>query len=99
MCPADESASQWQKFAYNICGTIAVVSIISGFVSNVVFCVQFISLDLERSMFAVMFVAAQFGVIYMAVVAIIFKRQKINTIFKNLAIIYGDGKCAEMISS
>lgn len=92
MCPAEETASRWQKFAYNTFGTIVLVAIISGFVANVVFCVRFISIDLERSMFAVMFVAAQFGVIYMALVAIFFKRQKINTIFKNLTIIYRDGK-------
>lgn len=55
---------------------------------------QFISIDLERSMFAVMFVAAQFGIIYMALVAIILKREKINTIFKDLTIIYGNGKFA-----
>lgn len=43
-------------------------------------------------MFAVMFVAAQFGVIYTALVAIILKRQKINRIFQSLAIIYDNGE-------
>lgn len=94
MCAAPNATSnRWQKIAYTICGSIVLVSIISAFLSNIVFCVQFISIDLERSMFAVMFVAAQFGVIYMALTAIISKRQKIQMIFEDLAIIYDRGKC------
>lgn len=94
MCPPNETSSRCQKISYTVFGTIVLVAIISAFVSNVVFCMQFISIDLERSMFAVMFVAAQFGIIYMALVAIILKREKINTIFKDLTIIYGNGKFA-----
>lgn len=91
MCPADKSSNQWQKISYTIFGAAALIAIISGFISNVIFCIRFISIDLERSMFAIMFVAAQFGVIYMALVVILLMRPKIDRVFKNLAIIYG--KC------
>lgn len=93
MCPApDATTTRWQKTSYTICGFVVLISIISAFVANVMFFVRFISMDLEQSLFAVMFVAAQFGVIYMALSAIILKRQKIQKIFKDLTIIYENGK-------
>lgn len=90
MCPADESSSRWQKIAYTAFTTIGVVVTGVGIVGGLTFCAKFVSIDLGKSMFAFLYVAAEFTVIYTALVVLLLMRHKIGSILKALTTIYKD---------
>lgn len=95
ICPTDEFASRWQKLVHFTFAVTVLTAIICGATGCLVFCWKFISIDLGRSVFAFMFAAAEFTVVYMAFVGTILLRHKIGAIFHGLSAIYNDSKQKE----
>lgn len=93
ICPADESTDRWRKVAHIICATSALTAIFSGFVSSVVCAWKFISIDVGRTMFAFTFLSGEIATLYMALIAMLLLRHKIDEIFKKLSMIYETRKC------
>lgn len=93
--PADESSNKWQKITYIVFAASVLAIQILIFVASLVFCWIFLSIDLEKCMFAFMIVAGDFGSIYMMIVAITLMRPKIDAFFKDLSTIYNTSKCLE----
>lgn len=91
MCPADEPSSQWQKRIFRMVVYASLLFCITG---NVAYCVEYISIDLGRSLFAIVFLAEQISIAYIIIVATICLRFKIDSMLKNLSAIYKNaGKC------
>lgn len=87
MCPPDESITRKQKWYYIACTsatlTISVISCVTSFA----YCLKFISTDFDGAVFAFMVGIAEFGLIYIMIVAI-HKRQMIDDTFMGLSKIY-----------
>lgn len=84
VCPADESSNRWQKLAYVIFSLIILAMLLFGITASAVFCWKFVSIDLGRSVFSFVVVAAEFTAIYLALVGMILLRHKIGAVFDNL---------------
>lgn len=96
MCPADKSATPQQKWAYK-CFTWAVLLFnVIGLIAPLAFCLKYFSVDFNGATFAFMIVIAEFGVIYFLIVAIQMRHQ-IESIFKNLTIIYNNREFNRLI--
>ena len=91
--PADESASRRQKIAHSLFATMVLVTLLSGCAAGIAFCWKFVSIDLGKTFFSFMCVAAEFSALYMALVGMFLMRHKIGTIFENLLKIYKASKC------
>lgn len=92
VCPADESASRWQRVAHTAFAFATLAGVIFGFLSSSAFVWKFMSIDLGRTMYAFTFMSGEVAVIYMALAGMILMRHKIKTVFDNLATIYEDSK-------
>lgn len=93
VCPANKSASRWQKLAHATFATIVLTAVMCGVTGCLTFCWKFASIDFGRSVFAFMFAVAEFTAVYTATVGIFLLRHKIGAIFDNLAVIYRQSKC------
>lgn len=93
MCPASKSTSRWQEIAHATFAITALTGLVSILVPCTVFFWKFISIDMGRCMFALVFIVAEFVAVYTALVGMISLRHKVGTIFDNLAKIYKDSKC------
>lgn len=91
-CPPDKSTSRCQKIGYSIFTLAIFVVLLFGFTANSTFRWKFGSIDVGRSMFAVMFAVAEFCIIYMALVGMLLMRHKIGGIFDSLSAIYKASK-------
>lgn len=98
MCPADESASRWQKIAHTISAMFALLGLICVFIACTAFIWKYVSIDVGRCIFAIMFLAAESTATYMALVGMVSMRQKIGRIFDDLSTIYKDSKCSSGIN-
>lgn len=88
ICEADKSTNRWKKFAHAIYAVTVVVGCIGAFASSFAYSWKFASIDLGKSLFSLMFVAAEITAIYSALVGMILMRHKIDPIFNSLSTIY-----------
>lgn len=91
VCPASESASANKKVAYVAFTLLFCITILSTVAANVTFVIKFISIDLEKSLYAFVYIIAFSGIIYVMIVALLY-RHKINAIFVELSAIYKASK-------
>lgn len=89
--PADASVSIKQKLAY-----IAVISIAFGvkvayFFEYWVYFLEFVSVDLEESLYAIYEISGNSGVVFMTVI-VLFQRYKMSSLLKGLGRIYDERK-------
>lgn len=91
MCPAKKSATSRQRSGYFLY-TLAIATVIGiGFVTSVVYCFQFISIDFDGAAFAFQIAIGEFGLIYFMIAAI-GMRHRIANIFTSLSKIYKNSK-------
>lgn len=92
MCEADQLSSKTIKIAqFGVCATILTLNLFS-MISNIVFLAEFVSTDLNRSIFAFMNLSGYLGMFYTLISAFNL-RHEINEIFVKLAGICCKGEC------
>lgn len=85
--PAEEGTSELRKLIYIAFSVIGLISSIIGVVSSAVYTIEFLSIDLENSLYAVFQFAAASGTFYTAIVAFIYRR-RVHGIFTALEKLY-----------
>lgn len=94
ICPAEWPENRWQKIAH-IVFTISMLGLIlCDTAASMAFCCEFIAIDLERCMFALMSLCAAFGITYNLIAALTQMRHKIANVFVDLSEIYKIGECS-----
>lgn len=91
-CSPEESTTARQKLVHTMFAMIVLTALICLFATSVAFSWKFASIDEGRSVFAIMFVLAEFALICMELVAMIALRHKIDVIFDKLSAIYEGSK-------
>lgn len=87
MCPADESATLRQRTGYIAYTLFVSFMIVTGFVTSVIYCFEFVSVDFDGAAFAFQIAIGEFGLIYFLIDAIEM-RQQVGHIFTSLSTIY-----------
>lgn len=87
--PADEVG--WKKIACGIFTTALIISNICGFLSSAVFFLNYVSVDLEISLYA-LFTVFGFLISIYADLFVFFSRHKIYNVFTKLSDIYETSK-------
>lgn len=90
--PAHESTENRQKMAYTAIAVATLTLHLTLFIGCLVFCWEFLSVDLERCMLAFMTASSAFGTIYMMIISITTMRHKVVAIFEDLTTIYNTSK-------
>lgn len=89
---ADESTARRQGMVHIIFSTAVLTALMCGIAASFAFFWKYASIDLGRSIFALLFTVAQFAITYMALVGMFLLRHKIGTILNNLSAIHKDCK-------
>lgn len=96
MCPADETTTLRQRTGY-IAYTLAIAFVIvTGFVTSLVYCFEYGSIDFDGAAFAFQIAIGEFGLIYFMIDAIQM-RQQVGNIFASLSTIYKSSKFSSVI--
>lgn len=88
----DESITQRQKQMHTTFATIVLAALFCVIVGCLAFFWKFISIDVGRSVFALLAAIVGFSALYMATVGMIWLREKICAIFDDLSAIHRDSK-------
>lgn len=87
MCPADDTTSKSKKRAHIGITSLCLINLTISLISSIVYAVKFVSVDLEKSLYALFqIVACQISVYY--VIVGYFSRHQIHTIFTELEKLY-----------
>lgn len=89
--PDEETSSNTQKVARIVFSVINLTIILSGGVSSFIYFIEFMSIDLERSLFAILQFLLTSAVLYSHITAFVLRKQ-IPSLRKNLSKIYRDCK-------
>lgn len=91
VCPAPEPTSARKKANYVAFTSMIFIANISALAATTTFFINFISIDLEVSLMALIGIVGFFAIAYIMIVALLF-RHKINALFDGLAEIYKASK-------
>lgn len=93
MCSAVESTTCRQRNSYSYTAYTSAILVFNaiGFVASFAYCAKFFSIDFNGSLFGLMVVIGEFGLIYFLIAAISMRRQ-IDGIFASLSTIYKNRK-------
>lgn len=88
MCMPNKKPNAAQRFLYVAFASIVHIANASALISCAAFFFKYVTIDLKQSLYALMNIAANFGVIYACVYVECFDRTNLNKIFKKLSKIY-----------
>lgn len=84
VCPPDENATKWNKYAYLAFTTIALLIHLCSFASDGIFFLKFLSTDMEHALMGLLQFFGNGAMAYSIVIMLVF-RHKINAIFESLS--------------
>lgn len=93
MCTPHKSATTLNKLAYAFFALIVFIGNAGTLVSCTVFFFNYASIDLASSLYALMNIAANTGVVYACCSIALVDRAKVRRIFGKLTAIYNNRKC------
>lgn len=94
MCPSNESPSIQQKtinYIVNIHTLAVLIANVSCGLASLAYCLQFISIDFDGAVLALMIFIGEFGLVYFMFVGILM-RQQIDKILMSLTVLYQTSK-------
>lgn len=89
VCETDNTVSKWKKLAHISFTVLIFMSNIILIPTSIAYLLNFISVDLEQSLYALFQLSGMCGITYMMIVAFIL-RHEINDLFGTLTDIYHD---------
>lgn len=94
MCPADDDdkiSNKWKTFS-RISIVLFFIVALTAFLGTLAFFIEFVSIDLQRALLALIPVAGTFNLAYV-ILAAFFLRYKTKRIFTQLSAIYSASTC------
>lgn len=88
----DRNSTWWQKFAYIAFNLLHLAFFVVHVLGNMIFASKFLSIDLERSLYAICQFFCYGPLIYMLIVAFM-SRHEITALFEELTMIYDASMC------
>lgn len=92
MCTADKSSSIWLKRAHFVFALITFILTFSGFAAHVAYMYEYLSVDLDGSMFAFLGLIGFTDASFIMIIIVFFLRHKISILFDTLSEIYDASK-------
>lgn len=86
-----KTSSIWKKLGQFVSGQLCLISQLLSFAGTTAFVIKFASVDLEKSLFAFMFVSGHFNAAFSITLAML-SRHKITALFTRLSKIYQTSK-------
>ena len=83
----DENTPNWKKFAYVVFSFICLVLVVIHVAASVVFAMEFLSIDLERALYAIYQILTWSPLIYMSLVTLLLRR-KITAFIQEVTMIF-----------
>lgn len=83
----DENSTSWQKLAYALFSLFNLLLTVIQIASSVVFAIEFLTIDLERALYAVAQVLIFSPVLYMSLATLLL-RHKITALIEELTMIF-----------
>ena len=98
MCPPPKSVTLIDKLAYALLTLIVFIGNAGTFASCGAFSWKYATIDLAASLYSVMNIAANFGVVYACCSITLFDRAKVKIILDKLTGIYRKCECVESVN-
>lgn len=96
ICPIDDSTKKWKKLFYIVFSITVLSILLTQIVASTVFMIKYLSVDLERTLYAVYQIFGWLPIFYSFIIAL-FLRREISALFIGLSGIYNECNVFELI--